>query len=291
MDNKSVFYFLGKYLIKDLVDVENILDGQQIFILKDGNHTITIEKDKVNLREVDLDEIREKYFQYAYRYYEYNESFLQKINYEDFLKLETDYNERIEGYLWKLESKIISSIQKTIEHHLEKGIDVREFLNCIISKIEENCKILQSQFTSEGDFKIKLYNSFNTEPKITNTFKMVLSTHESFVDILKDDFSKSNLDFEKQVIDLNPFPRIFIDRKGYEFFLKLKEGIGKRNMYELANYSFIFRKMLEDKFIYKIQESEFRDFLNDNFEIDLNKLKTFDTYNGSNLSIYNYLKP
>lgn len=59
----------------------------------------------------------------------------------------------------------------------------------------------------------------------------------------------------------------------------------------LADYSFIFRRMKDDKYIYEyVEESEFRDFLNDFYEVDLDKLKTFKKYNDKSVIMYNYLK-
>jgi hypothetical protein len=49
--------------------------------------------------------------------------------------------------------------------------------------------------------------------------------------------------------------------------------------------------MKDDKYIYEyVEESEFRDFLNDFYEVDLDKLKTFKKYNDKSVMMYNYLK-
>jgi hypothetical protein len=87
------------------------------------------------------------------------------------------------------------------------------------------------------------------------------------------DIEKSNQncsDSDNYVANL--YPRIFKSANGFKLFEYLKNNI-VRDRYQLADYSFIFRHMQKDDYIYSISEKEFREFLFDNFEILLDKLK------------------
>lgn len=80
---------------------------------------------------------------------------------------------------------------------------------------------------------------------------------------------------EQQGQQNNPYPRIFTGVLGWELFKYLQEEI-KTN--ELAEYSYIFHQMKDDKLIYDdIKHGEFMKFVNDNFGTTLDgQLKTFD---------------
>lgn len=92
----------------------------------------------------------------------------------------------------------------------------------------------------------------------------------------------------------NKLSSFFKDYKAYSFFLDLKETLCSDNENLFTEYSFIFRKMIEDKFIVNhISESNFRIiFLEKYFQIvDLEKLKTLSTASTKHrLIIYNLIR-
>ena len=89
---------------------------------------------------------------------------------------------------------------------------------------------------------------------------------------LKYSFLKENqisIDFQYK----NPYPRIFKNKSCFDLFVWLKENLVKD---EYADYSYIFYKMYELSFIYKLSHSEYINFLSEVYGIVLNyeKLKT-----------------
>jgi hypothetical protein len=123
-------------------------------------------------------------------------------------------------------------------------------------------------------------------PKYTkNDFGPVQIIKKKKIKNLKDSTKKNPQQTE------NPHPRVFKSLDAYVFFESIKEMLCKDMRTILADYSFIFRRMKDDKYIYEyVEESEFRDFLNDFYEVDLDKLKTFKKYNDKSVIMYNYLK-
>lgn len=68
----------------------------------------------------------------------------------------------------------------------------------------------------------------------------------------------------------NPHPRIFVDNYAYKLFERLKTTIKN----PLADYSFIYRKMINDKLIYEsVGDSEFRHWLSNIYEVEIDKMK------------------
>ena len=74
----------------------------------------------------------------------------------------------------------------------------------------------------------------------------------------------------KKPLKTNPYNRIFVNDYSYNLFNELSQTISN----PLADYSFIYRKMINDKFIYEsVGESEFRRFLSSNYEVEIDKMK------------------
>ncbi|HWY11162.1 MAG TPA: hypothetical protein VN026_07555, partial [Bacteroidia bacterium] len=69
---------------------------------------------------------------------------------------------------------------------------------------------------------------------------------------------------------------IFPNLISYEFFVLLKDKF-VRQRYQLADFSFIYWYMLEDKLLNKVSPTDFRTFIYDSFNIELDKLKTKNT--------------
>ena len=90
--------------------------------------------------------------------------------------------------------------------------------------------------------------------------------------------------------ELNPFPRIFINTNAYKLFEGFREHI--REKYHLADYSFIYRKMQQERLIYEaIGDSEFTRFLFDEYKVELEKTKQLNNCSTSfKLKTYQSLK-
>jgi len=116
--------------------------------------------------------------------------------------------------------------------------------------------------------EIKLLKSLIKEFKDNQKFETIKSTEPSG--------TKNDADKKKTTKPENPYPRIFVNYEAYSIFTELQKNL-VRARYKLADYSFVYRQMLKDKFIYEgIKEKEFRDWLEQSeFEIKLDDpLKT-----------------
>lgn len=68
----------------------------------------------------------------------------------------------------------------------------------------------------------------------------------------------------------NPHPRIFENAHAFRLFERLKTKINN----PLADYSFIYRKMINDNLIFEsVGDSEFRSWLSSNYEVEIDKMK------------------
>lgn len=89
----------------------------------------------------------------------------------------------------------------------------------------------------------------------------------------------------------NPYPRIFTSIKAFDKFKKLREEFGDGDE-DLANYSFVYHRMVKDKFIYDdYKQKEFVFFLLD-FNINIKRIKSKSQLGKTDFreSIYNSLK-
>lgn len=69
---------------------------------------------------------------------------------------------------------------------------------------------------------------------------------------------------------INLYPRFFTSIYAYRVFERLSKTVKN----PLADFSFIYRKMIEDKLIYEtIGDSEFRQWLSTNYEVEIDKTK------------------
>lgn len=118
--------------------------------------------------------------------------------------------------------------------------------------------------------------------KMSVDYSAFLERKSNSIEILEEDSNS----------DTNPFPRIFVNYNAYLFFENLKDNICTDKNSELADFSFVFRALYRDKYIYEgVSEREFRDFLDDNYSIYLNKLKTYENCSPSKkVNIYNLVK-
>ncbi|MBT3872690.1 MAG: hypothetical protein HOF75_08700 [Flavobacteriaceae bacterium] len=142
-----------------------------------------------------------------------------------------------------------------------------------------------------------LSNYLNTSEEIFNEFIALAKNN------LPRNFFKALSDFQKgdekleikgkvdEVNKENPYPRIFTSLNSYNLFSEFSEQHVREGSL-MADYSFIYRKMQEDKLIYEgVGDSEYRNFLFYNFNIDIEKTKQLiNCTTESKVSIYSILK-
>jgi hypothetical protein len=277
---------------------------------------VTVRYDFIKLSETSRKEIEDKYSEYFVKPAENpGDWILHKVNYNDFLFQDNDFLELVNSKLKKLEDQIIGHIQEFIEEEKNSISDKKHLVSeSVYSRIRTAYIFLLNAFNSEGELALSFYLSNKTVfiPELTEIMDLVVDRMDMFKNrIIKDfrfyfedhpdtialinSFKKIDKSFKEKKNNIpdpkNYFPRIFTTAKGYSFFLSLKEEICTEQRTKLADYSFVFRKLMEDKFLYEgLSEREFRDFILSEYEVDLPKLKTFQNYNQNNLRSYNRLK-
>jgi hypothetical protein len=148
--------------------------------------------------------------------------------------------------------------------------------------------------------KMNLLEGIGTELKLivenfnfkTNSdFNLNITSNDSISDYnlqttlnSKDD----NLREEKE----NPYSNIFMNYDAFLFFERLKENICTEHGTQLADYSYVYRKMLADKYInYEVSPSSFVAFLDKNYNIILDPLKSWGKLTGKHREkLYDILK-
>jgi len=184
---------------------------------------------------------------------------------------------------------IVEELEKIYHSYRIKFVESRnsDFKNSIptICKIID-CKI-DCLFKIKKDLQTKI---IFFDCKIESDFETLVinSVNEISESQIQDEISESIAD-NKISINENPYPRIFVNHNAFLLFEILKKNICKVERTQLADYSFIFRKLQKDNEIYSdVAEKAFRTFLDENYKIALPKLKILD-YCTTDLkqSIYN----
>ena len=154
-------------------------------------------------------------------------------------------------------------------------------------KIKGN-KIRISAIDSLSNFKRKLVLTAST-----NFFKNDTKEYDKLIGVMsKVDYERGTKYFKEEIEflknesnrvsatntvdrennDKNPYPRIFVSFYAFQVFDQYSNTIGKKH--QLADYSFLFRKMIEDNLIFEsIGDSEFRLWLSTNYQIEIDKTK------------------
>lgn len=137
------------------------------------------------------------------------------------------------------------------------------FINVELKTLEENIITHYLNYKTKQKLSASLERQKEFLLEKTKTLKTIpLVVNQNIV----------NEQNSKKKLDTNPYPRIFISLNSFFLFEAFKEHIRDKNL--LADYSFIYRKMQADSFIYEaIGDSEFRNFLYDNLNIDIEKTK------------------
>jgi hypothetical protein len=192
---------------------------------------------------------------------------------EAFLESISALIENLSIILHKFRTKLAQSITSTQEF----SRIYKKICQLIISKIGILEKMKNDLIPIIKNFDYKLDSDFNTS--ISQNSEIPSEDEESEVDILTDRID-------------NPFPNIFRNYDAYLFFERLKENICTDQTTQLADYSYVYRKMLEDKFINdEVSPSSFVSFLDKNYNIVLDPLKSWGKLTGKHrVMLYEILK-
>jgi hypothetical protein len=133
--------------------------------------------------------------------------------------------------------------------------------------------------------------------KLLNDFSILLdnSNHEQLMSesktltIIK---KQLNIDETQEERIENPHPRIFLNNDAFLLFEELKNKLCTNEKSLLADFSFVFRLMQKESYIFDdISEGSFRNFLTNNYEITFDKLKTYEyCVTDKKIQLYNSLK-
>lgn len=113
--------------------------------------------------------------------------------------------------------------------------------------------------------------------KLINRYDVLLiDSNNNSKDLVNEEIIRPTKTGELDII-VNPHPRIFKNNDAFLLFEKLKMEMCNNERTKLADYSFVFRKLQKENQIYSdISEKSFRDFLFNEFEITLDKLKILE---------------
>lgn len=184
--------------------------------------------------------------------------------------------------------------------------DLILFFNSFKNKFSSNEKIKlvsHAEFTFSDyskEFSVLLNNLFlhcigyrfdNYQKKIINTYGFLVNKSVDY-DLQVITENNPSIQEIKMNTSENPNLRIFKNIDSFLLFEKLKLEICKNERTKLADYSFVFRRLKKDDLIYNdISEKTFRDFLFNEYEIILDKLKTLEYSSTENKeTLYNLLR-
>lgn len=152
--------------------------------------------------------------------------------------------------------------------------DIREFFFSFQGK---NKVLNRSLGLNQTELQRYCGNLSPEENQQYNTYAMLSSM---FFDFLEDynyiiELSQVHESTNSAIFPHN-YPHIFVDQQSYRIFENIHNHFSKsRN--QLACYSFVYRKMIEDGYIHStVKDTAFRQWLSEEMEIDISKTKTID---------------
>ena len=104
---------------------------------------------------------------------------------------------------------------------------------------------------------------------------LVINELQDFISSQRTYFQKESIDSlgkgKSKETNINPFPRVFTNYNAFKIFDEWSKKFIKN---ELADFSFIYRRMQEDELIYiNIGDSEFRSWIETNYRVVIEKTK------------------
>ena len=193
--------------------------------------------------------------------FHYNEAFLQSaINWIDGTDGDSSKKLRIRDLINEIKRSLFAL--GNIKHGWSKNIP--------INKIQEKA--------------IQIFKRFDDV--------MLEGITSHYIEIFPELFEKTKIESNSNSSPKNPFPRIFKNGEAFILFDNLKDSLCNDDRTLLADFSFVFRIMHKEKYIYDyIQESEFRNFLSKEYQIEIDKLKTLDNCSTQKkIDLYNLVK-
>lgn len=191
-----------------------------------------------------------------------------KPNFELHLKEKMDSIYISESILQKIDDVVYNDIKKAL-------LDSYKLLENILKRKYK--LVYEKSFRDDFRMLFKNYNNSKESPKI----------------IIPDWMNPDNFNSE-EYFKKNKLSSFFKDYKSYSFFLDLKETLCSDSESLFTEYSFIYRKMFEQKFIVNhVSESDFRiGFLEKYFQdINFDKFKTLRNASTKHrLIIYNLIR-
>ncbi len=243
--------------------------------------------------EPKIDDQKSKYF--------LNGKDIISFNQNDIEALKNEFHEKLNKQLYnKSDITMLLSLNEDILIQLKnlKGIYRIYRIKLAKSKDKEISKIFK-QLSKIIITKIKALDEIQNEliPIISN-FDYKLDSDFRTSEISYDNTNLANQspkDIEESKDDIlieNPFANIFRNYKAFLFFEILKDAICTDTTTQLADYSYVYRKMLEDKFINdEVSPSSFVSFLDKNYNIVLDPLKSWGKLTGKHRAmLYEILK-
>lgn len=300
--------------VKNAVDIESLKLSLNYQAAKNVNQNLSSDSDvsvdkevnkerlsqtKIPLKELDFN--LENLFDLGLT------SEILKNNFEEWIRDNEDIlidfkNQKIYAGIINAKKEMANMLEKIAISMKNNGMSqdqVEEFLISEKQKsnilLKEKCNQLPEELAY--DFNLKL---------ILKTFERYEELKEKHFDSMMDEILKvdsssflvnnekasSELQLEnnenQNQVNTNPYPRIFTSPKAYNKFVKLHEEFGNSKE-NLANYSFVYHRMLKDNLIYSdYKKTEFVFFLL-KFEINIDRIKSENQLGKTDLreSIYN----
>lgn len=180
--------------------------------------------------------------------------------------------------LEKLENRVYTILQEQRDkfHHAtfegEKE-EVREF--CI-----------EAIKSTKADL-LKVYRDKRkaTYLNVAGRFKIAINLYFQYSELYQETIEPE----EKVNSEINLYPDIFTNKIGYSIFERINKKFISQKETHLANYSFLFYALQKDNFLL-CTPTEFKNFLSDNFQIELDKIDTRQSGKSKKTILYEAIK-
>lgn len=208
-----------------------------------------------------------------------------------------EFNNDLKKCFIDSEDSYVSEINEQIQNPSEAQFKI--YLYNTLKNLKDSYEFLSSTQIENNRIlnliKKELLDSYKrTYIKIKNEVPIYDDIFETFLFSNKSlkRIEQPSVDFFENKQDYNPHPRVFISNDKFLFFEELKNKLCTDKKTQLADFSFVFRMMKKEKYIYSdVSEKSFREFLTNNYEITFDKLKTYEyCVTDKKINLYNSLK-
>lgn len=212
------------------------------------------------------------------------------------IKIDFDNNLIYVG-IGKLRKDVETNMMLLRKECAQSGMSDEEITNHfenVYSKVNDKLKATLNCFDDEEKQRFLLKSMAKMSGQVVSHKNMLIENEIEQLFNFEDGDSEKTSELNSVVsnpIEANPYPRIFTSPKAFDKFQKLLEEFGNGDE-NLANYSFVYHRMVKDKFIYEdYKQTEFMYFLL-NFDINIKRIKPKNQLGKNDLreSIYNSVK-